>query len=260
LPPTLIRTKLSSVARSARHAPLARFRPSTVRARISVRSKETTQSDPEPSFGPQPSCKRRPTTLAHATACNQPPLLRRALPSGLQISAQELSCCSGHDVSAAEIDAGRGEGAVRLLGRGGGRDGGTGFKLASVGDLQTLRNLISAAASSPARLVRALLRPTPGPARSDPRGMATQRCLGTLPVKASSGICSSREVPMKTKSAERLRELARQCVTGAYRSTDEDAAAILLEIASSLLELASGKANSHKRADPALVNRSGQPI
>jgi hypothetical protein len=54
------------------------------------------------------------------------------------ISAQELSCGSGHDAPAAEIDAGGGEGAVRLLSRGTGRDSGTGFKLASVGDLQTL--------------------------------------------------------------------------------------------------------------------------
>src|SRR5262249_14134140 len=45
---------------------------------------------------------------------------------------------SGHGVAAADIDAGGGEGAVRLLGGGGGRDGGTGFKLVPVGDLQTL--------------------------------------------------------------------------------------------------------------------------
>ena len=44
---------------------------------------------------------------------------------------------SGHDVAAADIDAGGSEGAVRLLGGGAGRDGGTGFKLAPVGDLQT---------------------------------------------------------------------------------------------------------------------------
>lgn len=40
---------------------------------------------------------------------------------------QELSCRLGHDVAAADIDAGGREGAVRLLGGGGGRDGGAGF-------------------------------------------------------------------------------------------------------------------------------------
>jgi hypothetical protein len=35
---------------------------------------------------------------------------------------QELSCRLGHDVTAADIDAGGREGAVRLLGRGAGRD------------------------------------------------------------------------------------------------------------------------------------------
>jgi hypothetical protein len=44
---------------------------------------------------------------------------------------------SGHDVAAAHVDAGGGEGAVRLLGGGGGRDGGTRFQLAPIGDLQT---------------------------------------------------------------------------------------------------------------------------
>jgi hypothetical protein len=53
-------------------------------------------------------------------------------------SKQRLSYRSGHDVPAAEIDAGGCEGAVRLFGRGAGHDGGTGFKLAHVDDLQTL--------------------------------------------------------------------------------------------------------------------------
>ena len=39
----------------------------------------------------------------------------------------ELSCGLGHDVAAADIDAGGREGAVRLLSGGGGRDGGAGF-------------------------------------------------------------------------------------------------------------------------------------
>src|ERR1700693_4832057 len=62
----------------------------------------------------------------------------RASASGPQFPRKNLNCCSKHDVTAADIDAGGGEGAVRLLGRGAGRDGGTGFKLASVDDLQTL--------------------------------------------------------------------------------------------------------------------------
>src|SRR5215470_16087876 len=60
-----------------------------------------------------------------------------AFVSGPQFTASGPSCSSGHDVTAAEIDTGGGEGAVRLLGGGGGRDGGPGFKLAPVGHLQT---------------------------------------------------------------------------------------------------------------------------
>src|SRR5205085_1300876 len=89
------------------------------------------------------------TTLVHATAWNQPlqmsrptdiprPGPTRASASGPQFPRKELSCRSGHDVPAAKIEAGGGEGAVRLLGRGAGRDGSTGFKLAPVGDLQKL--------------------------------------------------------------------------------------------------------------------------
>src|SRR3984893_10069743 len=64
--------------------------------------------------------------------------LRAAIPR------KGLSDRSGHGVAAADIDAGGGEGAVRLLGGGGGRDGGTGFKLAAVGDLQTLNRHVRA--------------------------------------------------------------------------------------------------------------------
>ena len=46
---------------------------------------------------------------------------------GAQFPRKELSCRLGHDVAAADIDAGGREGAVRLLGGGGGCDGGTGF-------------------------------------------------------------------------------------------------------------------------------------
>src|SRR5262249_11956068 len=60
-----------------------------------------------------------------------------AFVSGPQFTASGPSCSLGHDVTAAEIDAGGGEGAVRLLGGGGGRDGGPGLKLAPVGHLQT---------------------------------------------------------------------------------------------------------------------------
>ena len=38
---------------------------------------------------------------------------------------QGLSCRSGHDVAATNVDAGGREGAVRLFGGSGGRDGGT---------------------------------------------------------------------------------------------------------------------------------------
>ncbi len=46
---------------------------------------------------------------------------------GAQSPSKELSCRSGHDAVAADIDAGGREGAVRLLGGGGGRDGGAGL-------------------------------------------------------------------------------------------------------------------------------------
>jgi hypothetical protein len=70
------------------------------------------------------------------------PLRRRCGPgrrlrwSGTQFQ-QGLSCRSGHDAPAAHVDAGSREGPIRLLGGGGGRDGGTRFQLAPVGDLQT---------------------------------------------------------------------------------------------------------------------------
>jgi hypothetical protein len=43
---------------------------------------------------------------------------------------------------------------------------------------------------------------------------------------------------MKKRNAERLRELAQQCVAAAHRSRDEDASATFLEIAFSLFEMA----------------------
>src|SRR5947199_7696013 len=58
--------------------------------------------------------------------------------SGPQVPRKEPNCRSGHDAVAADIDPGGREGAVRLLGGGGGRDVGTGFELALVRDFQTL--------------------------------------------------------------------------------------------------------------------------
>src|SRR5262249_43445912 len=62
---------------------------------------------------------RPPNDAARVDACVR---LRAA------IYRVRTKCSSGHDVTAAEIDAGGGEGAVRLLGGGGGRDGGPGLK------------------------------------------------------------------------------------------------------------------------------------
>src|SRR5258707_8621718 len=77
--------------------------------------------NPKPPFG-----------ALHSIAASATVGLRAAIPR------KGLSDRLGHGVAAADIDAGGGEGAVRLLGGGGGRDGGTGFKLAAVGYLQTL--------------------------------------------------------------------------------------------------------------------------
>src|SRR5580704_17476855 len=82
-----------------------------------------------------------PTTLVHATAWNQPLQISSpyniprpgpagptpASASGPQFPLKEPSYRLGHDVAAADIDARSREGAVRLLGGGGGRDGGAGF-------------------------------------------------------------------------------------------------------------------------------------
>jgi hypothetical protein len=57
---------------------------------------------------------------------------------------------------------------------------------------------------------------------------------------------------MTTKTAERLRELAEQCVHAAYNTTDVDAAATLLDVASSLIDLANGKVTAPRIAEPAL--------
>jgi hypothetical protein len=56
---------------------------------------------------------------------------------------------------------------------------------------------------------------------------------------------------MKPMTAERLRALAERCVTGANRTSDEDAAAILLDVAASLTDLANGKVDSRKAVEPA---------
>ena len=56
---------------------------------------------------------------------------------------------------------------------------------------------------------------------------------------------------MKPKTAERLRELAEQCVAAAHLSSDEDAATCLLDVASSLIDLANGKV-TQRAAEPAL--------
>ena len=74
----------------------------------------------------------RPTTLVHATAWNHPyryPAARAnaCVGSGRNFRIEKLSSRLGHDVAAADIDAGGRECAVRLLGGGGGRDGGAGF-------------------------------------------------------------------------------------------------------------------------------------
>jgi len=101
----------------------------------------TAAPDPEPPFIQQSSCKRRPD---NSCPCKQrgtnptdiPPLRYPAAPAGPgqrvrwpgpQFPLKELSCRLGHDVAAADIEAGGREGAVRLLGGGGGRDGGAGF-------------------------------------------------------------------------------------------------------------------------------------
>jgi hypothetical protein len=72
---------------------------------------------------------------------------------------------------------------------------------------------------------------------------------GTLCTKSHS---ESLEVLMKPKTAARLRDLAQTCVTAARCSTDEDAATALLDVASSLIDLANGKVTSQKTAEPAL--------
>jgi hypothetical protein len=56
---------------------------------------------------------------------------------------------------------------------------------------------------------------------------------------------------MKKKNAERLRELAEACVSAAARSSDLDAAATFLEIASSLTEMANGKVTPQNQPEPA---------
>jgi hypothetical protein len=89
--------------------------------------------DPKPPFSGQSSCKPRPNNSCPCQ-CMEPtptditrPGPTRAPASGPQFPRKELICRLGHDVAAADIDAGGSEGAVRLLGGGGGRDGGTGF-------------------------------------------------------------------------------------------------------------------------------------
>jgi hypothetical protein len=64
---------------------------------------------------------------------------------------------------------------------------------------------------------------------------------------------------MRPKTAERLRELAEECVTAAHLSSDEDAATTLLDVASSLIDLANGKM-TQRTAEPApLVLSAEQP-
>jgi len=57
---------------------------------------------------------------------------------------------------------------------------------------------------------------------------------------------------MKPKTAERLRVLAEACVSAAHRTSDEDAAVTFLDLASSLVDLANGKADSQKVFEPVL--------
>src|SRR5437660_7446815 len=92
--------------------------------------------DPKPPFIRQSSCKRRPDNSCPCNGVEPTPTdIPRPRPAranacvGLQAQfpRKELSCRLGHDVAAADIDAGGREGAVRLLGGGGGRDGGAGF-------------------------------------------------------------------------------------------------------------------------------------
>ena len=71
---------------------------------------------PPPQISPPPA--KRPVPRNDATRTE-----RRRL-SGPQFQ-QGLSCRSGHDVAATNVDAGGREGAIQLFGGGGGRDGGT---------------------------------------------------------------------------------------------------------------------------------------
>ena len=101
---------------------------------------------PKPPFIRQSGCKRRPDNSCpcngvEPTPPDIPPYdippydIPRPGPAranacvGLraQFPRKGLSCRLGHDVAAADIDAGGREGAVRLLGGCGGRDGGAGF-------------------------------------------------------------------------------------------------------------------------------------
>ena len=85
---------------------------------------------------PQPDSKAPSIVLrTRANAC---------VGLGAQLPRKELSCRLGHGIAAADIDAGGREGAVRLFGGGGGGDGGAGFKLVPVGDLQTLNRHVRA--------------------------------------------------------------------------------------------------------------------
>ena len=113
------------------------------------------ESEPKPPFIRLSSCKRRPDNSCRCTGVEPTPTdispydiprpgPTRASAPGAQFPRKELSCRLGHDVAAADIDAGGREGAVRLLGGCGGRDGGTGFQLVPVGDLQTLNRHVRA--------------------------------------------------------------------------------------------------------------------
>src|SRR5436190_1801227 len=99
--------------------------------------RENDANDPEPSFIRQSSCKRRPDNSCpcngvEPTPADIPPYdIPRPGPTRASASGPNFPLKNygrlGHDVAAADIDAGGREGAVRLLGGGGGRDGGAGF-------------------------------------------------------------------------------------------------------------------------------------
>ena len=102
------------------------------------RSNQSDVNDPKPPFHPTVelqasprqllSMQRRGTNPYKYPALRYPAARANACVGlGGKFPRKELSCRLGHDVAAADIDAGGREGAVRLLGGGGGRDGGPGF-------------------------------------------------------------------------------------------------------------------------------------